>query len=186
MPLILLEGDGSTSKTTMETLFDDKAQRTVIRRKTAMNRGLPSIRVMATLGEVPEFEDEVCDRLYFIDAFKPKSKKSDAPISAWGVTTVAKNSTGAPEPELLRARFNRPTKQAQKAFAQPPGTIELLMGQDYARWFPKSSIDSTERRPQTGRGSKLRRKRGDSELWRRRSRRRRTGGRSSRRSRRRR
>jgi hypothetical protein len=76
----------------METLFDDKAQRTVIRRKTAMDRGLPSIRVAATLVEVPGFKEEVCDRLYFIDAFKPKSKKPDVPISAWGVTAVAKNS----------------------------------------------------------------------------------------------
>jgi hypothetical protein len=68
----------------METLFDDKAQRTVICRTTAMDRGLPSIRVSATLVEVPGFADEVYDRLYFIDAFKPKSKKSDVPISAWG------------------------------------------------------------------------------------------------------
>jgi hypothetical protein len=146
MPLTLLAGDGSMSKTTMETLFDDKAQRTVIRRRTAMDRSLPSIRVSPTLVEVPGFEDEVCDRLYFIDAFKAKSKKSDVPISAWGVTAVAKDSPGAPEPELLRIRFGRPTKQAKRAFAQPPGTIELLMGQDYARWFPKVGRDSTERK----------------------------------------
>ncbi len=146
MPLIVLKGDGGTNKTTIEILFDDKAQRTVIRRKTAIDRGLPSIRVAATLVEVPGFEAEIWDRLYFIDAFRPKNKKPDVPISAWEVTTVAKNSPGAPEPELLRARFNRPTKQSQKAFAQSPGTIELLMGQDYARWFPKNSRDSTERK----------------------------------------
>jgi hypothetical protein len=144
MPLTLL-ADGSMSKTAMETLFDDKAQRTVIRRRTAIDRSLPSIRVSPTLVEVPGFEDEVCDRLYFIDAFT-KSKKSDVSISAWGVTAVAKDSAGAPEPELLRIRLGRPTKQAKKAFAQPPGTIELLMGQDYARWFPKVCRDSTQRR----------------------------------------
>jgi hypothetical protein len=88
---------------------------------------------------VPGFEDEVCDRLFFIDAFTTKGEKSDVSISAWGVTAVAiKDSAGAPEPELLRIRFGRATKQVQKEFAQSPGTIELLMGQDYARWFPKN------------------------------------------------
>jgi hypothetical protein len=106
MPLNVLEGEGSTNKTTIETLVDDKAQQTVIRRKTAIDRGLPSIRVAATWVEVPGFEAEVCDRLYFIDAFRLKNKKPDVPISAWGVTAVAKNSPGAPEPELLWARFN--------------------------------------------------------------------------------
>jgi hypothetical protein len=111
-----------------------------------MDWSLPSIRVLPTQVEVPGFEDEVCDRLYFIDAFTTKGKKSDVSISAWVVTAVAKDSAGAPEPELLRIRFGRATKQAQKAFAQPPGTIELLMGQDYARWFPKVCRDSTQRK----------------------------------------
>ncbi|MFN9899337.1 MAG: hypothetical protein ACK55Z_11215, partial [bacterium] len=78
----------------------------------------------------------MCDRLYFIDAFRPKNKKPDVPISAWGVAEVAEISHGAPEPELLRFRFNRPSKRPQTAFAQAPGVIELLVGQDYAKWFP--------------------------------------------------
>ena len=100
----------------------------------------------ATWVEVPGFERQICDHLFFIDAFRPKNKKPDVPISAWGVTDVAEISPGAPEPELLRFRFNRPSKQSQKAFAQPPGIIKLLMGQDYAKWFPEYSRDSTERK----------------------------------------
>jgi hypothetical protein len=33
----VLAGRGSTKKTTIETLFDDKAERTVIRRRTALD-----------------------------------------------------------------------------------------------------------------------------------------------------
>jgi len=137
-------GRGITKKTTIETLFDDKAERTVIRRRTALDWGLPSIRVTATWVEVPGFERQICDHLFFIDAFRPKNKKPDVPISAWGVTDVAEISHGAPEPELLRFRFNRPSKRPQTAFAQAPGVIELLVGQDYAKWFPEQSRDSTE------------------------------------------
>jgi hypothetical protein len=144
MPLTLLAGGGETSKTALKTLFDNKAKRTVIRRRTAVERSLPSIRVSPTQVEVPGFEDEICDRLFFINTFTTKGEKSDMSISAWGVTAVAKE--GAPEPELLRIRFGRPTKQAQQGFAQPPGTIELLMCQDYARWFPKFCRRSTERK----------------------------------------
>jgi hypothetical protein len=91
----VLAGEGSTEKTTIETLFDDKAQRTVIRRRTAIAWGLPSIRVAATLVEVPGFKAEICDHLFFIDAFRPKNKKPDVPISAWGVIDVAEISPGA-------------------------------------------------------------------------------------------
>ena len=37
MPMHVLAGRGSTKKTTIETLFDDKAERTVIRRRTALD-----------------------------------------------------------------------------------------------------------------------------------------------------
>jgi hypothetical protein len=100
--------------------------------------------VTPTWVEVPGFGRQLCDHLFFIDAFRPKNKKADVPISAWGVIEVAEISHGAPEPELLRFRFNRPSKQSQKAFAQPPGIIELLMAQDYAKWFPEQTRASTE------------------------------------------
>jgi hypothetical protein len=80
MPMHVLAGEGSTKKTTIDTLFDDKAERTVIRRRTAIAWGLPSIRVAATWVEVPGFEAQICDRLFFIDAFRPKNKKPGVPI----------------------------------------------------------------------------------------------------------
>ncbi len=85
---------------------------------------------------VPGLGRQLCDHLFFIDAFRPKNKKADVPISAWGVPEVAKPSDGAPVPDLLRFRFKRPSKRPQTAFAQAPGVIELLVGQDYAKWFP--------------------------------------------------
>jgi len=136
MPMHVQEGRGITKKTTIETLFDDKAERTVIHRKSALDWGLPFIRVTPTMVDVPGFGRQLCDQLFFIDAFRPKNKKADVPISAWGVPEVAKPSDGAPVPDLLRFRFKRPSKRPQTAFAQAPGVIELLVGQDYAKWFP--------------------------------------------------
>jgi len=136
MPMHVQEGRGITKKTTIETLFDDKAERTVIHRKSALDWGLPSIRVTPTMVDVPGFGRQLCDQLFFIDAFRPKNKKADVPISAWGVPEVAKPSDGAPVPDLLRFRFKRPSKRPQTAFAQAPGVIELRVGQDYAKWFP--------------------------------------------------
>jgi hypothetical protein len=144
MPMQVQAGRGTIKKTTIETLFDDKAERTVIRRRTALDWGLPSIRVTPTMVDVPGLGRHLCDYLFFIDAFGPKNKKAGAPISAWGVPEVAKPSDGAPEPELLRFRFKRPSKRPQSAFAQAPGVIELLVGQDYARWFPERIRGSTE------------------------------------------
>jgi hypothetical protein len=140
MPMNVLAGEGSTDKTTIETLFDDKAQRTVIRRRTAIDRGLPSIRVAATWVEVPGFEAQICDRLFFIDAFRPKYKKPDVPISAWGVTAVAKNSPGAPELELLRARFNRPTKQFRRHSRSLQGSSSC----SWAKTTPSGSPSTAE------------------------------------------
>ncbi len=128
MPMHVQEGRGITKKTTIETLFDDKAERTVIHRKSALDWGLPFIRVTPTMVDVPGLGRHLCDYLFFIDAFGPKNKKAGAPISAWGVPEVAKPSDGAPEPELLRFRFKRPSKRPQTAFAQAPGDIELLVG----------------------------------------------------------
>ncbi len=84
LPLTLRAGEGEKSKSAIETLFDDKAEQTVIRSRTAVDRGLPSIRVSPTRVSVPGFKDETCDRIFFIDAFTINGKASDVFISAWG------------------------------------------------------------------------------------------------------
>jgi hypothetical protein len=55
-----------------------------------------------------------------------------------------KNSAGAPELELLRHRFGRVTRQVKEEFAQPEGMIDLLIRQDYTKWFPTVRGQSKE------------------------------------------
>ncbi len=137
LSLSLRVPEGTREKPALRTLFNDKADRTVIHTQAALDRNLASIRVAATRISVPGLDDRTCDWIFFIDVFVLGSKDSVPFISAWGFpSTAIKNSAGAPELELVRHRFGHVTRQVKEEFAQPEGIIDLLIGQDYAKWFP--------------------------------------------------
>jgi hypothetical protein len=60
------------SRPTIEALFSDEAESTVIHNKTALALDLPSIRVTPTRISVPGLADETIDRIYFADVYQQK------------------------------------------------------------------------------------------------------------------
>jgi hypothetical protein len=145
LSLCLRASEGAREKPALRTLFNDKADRTVIDTQAALDRNLPSVRVAATRISVPGLDDRTCDRIFFIDVFVLGIKDTVSFISAWGFpSTAIKSSAGAPELELVRHPFGHVTRQGMEEFVQPGGVIDLLIGQDYAKWFPTITGRSKE------------------------------------------